>query len=60
MPRLFRSVTVSFGAPRTMSRADVERLGEREALRAFTDELMAELAALSGRPYRDDYATRPS
>ena len=60
VPRLFRRVTVAYGEPRTMSQSDVALLGEREALRKFTDELMAEIATLSGRPYVDDYATRPS
>lgn len=59
LPRLFKGVTVAYGAPRTMSRADVERLGEREALRAFTDELMSEIAQLSGREYTDEYVSRP-
>jgi 1-acyl-sn-glycerol-3-phosphate acyltransferase len=58
LPRLFKHVTVAFGTPRTMSRDDVERLGEHEALRAFTDELMHEIAELSGRPYVDEYVTR--
>lgn len=58
LPRPFKRVRVSYGAPRTMSRQDVERLGEHEALREFTDRLMADIAALSGRPYLDAYVAR--
>jgi len=57
VPRLFRRVTVAFGEPRTLTREAVERLGD-DALRHFTDELMAEIATLSGRPYVDAYVAR--
>jgi 1-acyl-sn-glycerol-3-phosphate acyltransferase len=59
LPRAFKRVTVAFGEPMSMSRDDVERLGEREALRAFTDRLMAQIATLSGRAYTDEYVSRP-
>ena len=58
VPHLFKHVTVAFGTPRTLTRDDVERLGEHEALREFTDQLMHEIAALSGRPYVDEYVGR--
>ena len=56
-PRLFRRVVVHFGEPKTLTREAAERLGD-DALRTFTDELMAEIAALSGRPYVDRYVER--
>lgn len=59
LPRLFRRVTVAFGEPRTLHPDDAARLGD-EALRRFTDELMAEIAALSHRPYVDTYVERPA
>ena len=58
-PHLFKEVTVTFGAPRRITQADVERLGEHEALREFTDALMRDIAEMSGRPYVDEYASRP-
>ena len=55
--RPFRPVELRFGAPRWLRPADVEALGdEHRALRQFTDDLMAEISALSGRPYVDEYA----
>ncbi|HEV3213381.1 MAG TPA: lysophospholipid acyltransferase family protein [Acidimicrobiales bacterium] len=57
VPRPFRRVTVAFGAPRTLTPEGVAESGE-EGLRRFTDELMAEIAALSGRPYVDSYVAR--
>lgn len=60
LPRLFRRVTVAYGTPRTLTHEAVDRLGEHEALRGFTDELMLEIARLSGRAYVDTYATRES
>jgi 1-acyl-sn-glycerol-3-phosphate acyltransferase len=58
--RPFRRVEVRFGDPMTISAADVEACGsEREALRIFTDALMAEISRLSGRSYLDEYVPRP-
>jgi 1-acyl-sn-glycerol-3-phosphate acyltransferase len=51
-----RRVTVRFGAPMRVQVPD--GAGEVEvydALRAFTDHLMHEIARLSGRPYLDEY-----
>ena len=56
-PRLFRRVVVHFGEPRTFTREAADRLGD-DALRTFTDALMAEIAELSGRPYVDSYVAR--
>jgi 1-acyl-sn-glycerol-3-phosphate acyltransferase len=57
MPRLFRRVTVRFGEALDTSRYldfDVEHL----ALRELTDEVMYEIAQLSGYEYVDTYATK--
>jgi len=57
MPRLFRRVTVRFGEPLDSSRYhdyDVEH----RALRELTDEVMYEIAQLSGYEYVDTYATK--
>jgi 1-acyl-sn-glycerol-3-phosphate acyltransferase len=57
MPRLFRRVTVRFGEPLDPGRYhdyDVEHL----ALRELTDEVMYEIAQLSGYEYVDTYATK--
>jgi 1-acyl-sn-glycerol-3-phosphate acyltransferase len=56
-PRLFRRVVVHFGEPRSLTREEADRLGD-DALRTFTDALMAEIATLSGRPYVDTYVAR--
>jgi 1-acyl-sn-glycerol-3-phosphate acyltransferase len=54
--RPFKRVDVSFGRPRRLAEADLAAAGdEGTALRRFTDELMAEISELSGRPYVDDY-----
>ncbi len=57
MPRLFRRVTVRFGEP-----LDPERLRDREpeqlAFRELTDEVMYEIAELSGYEYVDTYMTK--
>ncbi len=59
LPRLFREVRVRFGDPidpqRYASRADD---GAGLALRAMTDEVMFEIASLSGYEYVDTYATK--
>ena len=57
MPRLFRRVTVRFGEPLDPARyGDVDQ--EHLALRELTDEVMYEIAQLSGYEYVDTYATR--
>jgi 1-acyl-sn-glycerol-3-phosphate acyltransferase len=57
MPRLFKPVTIRFGAP-----LDCSRFADREhdhlALRELTDELMYEICQLCGYEYVDTYATR--
>lgn len=57
LPKLFRRVVVSFGEP-----IDPARYGGREhdrlALRELTDEVMYEIAQLSGYQYVDTYATK--
>jgi 1-acyl-sn-glycerol-3-phosphate acyltransferase len=57
--RPFTRVEIHFGEPRRLLQGDVERAGsERTALRDFTDQLMAELASLSGLSYVDTLAGR--
>jgi 1-acyl-sn-glycerol-3-phosphate acyltransferase len=57
LPKLFRRVVVSFGEP-----IDPARYAGREhdhmALRELTDEVMYEIAQLSGYEYVDTYATK--
>jgi 1-acyl-sn-glycerol-3-phosphate acyltransferase len=57
MPKLFRVVTIRFGEP-----VDPARYANREhdhmALRELTDEVMYEIAQLSGYEYIDTYATK--
>lgn len=57
MPRLFRPVGVRFGNP-----IRIERYAGREddhlALRQLTDEVMFDIAQLSGYQYADTYATK--
>lgn len=56
MLRPFHKVEVRFGEPMWITPEDVAAAGsEHEALRAFTDELMGRISALSGRPYLDEY-----
>lgn len=57
-PRPFRNVQVRFGEPRRLDSATDDE--SRLKLRSFTDELMAELARLTGQTYVDSYSTRPS
>ena len=58
LPRLFRTVTIRFGAPISPERyagSDDDAL----ALRQITDEVMFEIVQLCGRyEYRDTYATK--
>jgi 1-acyl-sn-glycerol-3-phosphate acyltransferase len=57
MPRLFRRVTIRFGEPLDVTRfADADQ--EHLALRELTDEVMYEIAQLSGYEYMDTYATK--
>jgi 1-acyl-sn-glycerol-3-phosphate acyltransferase len=57
MPNLFRRVTVRFGEPLDPGRfGDMDQ--EHLALRALTDEVMYEIAQLSGYEYVDTYATK--
>lgn len=56
LPRLFRPVTVRFGAPIDPARYS-GRAHDRLALRELTDEVMYEIRELSGYEYVDTYAT---
>ncbi len=57
MPRLFRPVTIRFGEPIDPARY-AEMGNDRLALRELTDEVMYEIAQLSGYEYVDTYATK--
>jgi 1-acyl-sn-glycerol-3-phosphate acyltransferase len=57
LPRLFRRVTVRFGPPILPERY-ADRRHDRLVLRQITDELMFEIAELSGYEYRDTYASK--
>jgi len=57
LPRVFRSVSVRFGAPISSDRYAED--AEGIALRQLTDEVMFEIVQLCGRyEYRDTYATK--
>jgi 1-acyl-sn-glycerol-3-phosphate acyltransferase len=56
-PRVRVPITVRFGAPMTIHH-HAARAHEPLALRAFTDEIMFELAQMSGQEYVDRYAVR--
>jgi 1-acyl-sn-glycerol-3-phosphate acyltransferase len=53
MPHLFRSVRVRFGRPRTLGPA------EPADLRDSTDQIMHDIAALSGQDYEETFAPLP-
>jgi 1-acyl-sn-glycerol-3-phosphate acyltransferase len=57
LPRLFRPVTIRFGAPIAVDRY-AGREHDRLVLRQITDEVMFEIQQLSGYEYVDTYATR--
>jgi 1-acyl-sn-glycerol-3-phosphate acyltransferase len=57
MPKLFRRITVRFGEPIDPDRY-AGREDDRMALREITDEVMYEIAQLSGYEYVDTYATK--
>ena len=58
----FRTVTIRFGAPLQMDPASdpgnpmVDH--DHDVCRAFTDQLMLEIARLSERPYVDEYVPK--
>lgn len=54
-PRLFRRVHVRFGAPIDVRR-HLGRAGDRLLMRQITDEVMFEIARLTGQEYVDTYA----
>ncbi len=56
-PRVFRSVTVRFSPPVPLERY-LERAADPLVLRELTDEVMFEIASLSGQEYVDRYAKR--
>jgi 1-acyl-sn-glycerol-3-phosphate acyltransferase len=58
LPRPFKRVTVRFGMPVDSTHYCAEAVHDPLALRAFTDELMFEIRALSGQDYVDRYAKR--
>jgi len=57
MPRLLKPVSVRFGSP-IDARSRVHDAVDRMALRAIADEVMFELACLTGYEYVDAYATK--
>ena len=57
LPRLFRKVTIRFGAPLSMAHYQ-GRGDDRLVLRQITDELMFEIGELSGYEYHDTYASK--
>jgi 1-acyl-sn-glycerol-3-phosphate acyltransferase len=59
LPRLFKEITVRFGAPIPPSRY-ADRDGDALALRQMTDEVMFEIVTLCGYTYRDTYASKPA
>ena len=56
-PRLFRQVTIRFGEPIEADRY-ANRDADHLAFRELADEVMYEIAQLSGYEYVDTYATR--
>jgi 1-acyl-sn-glycerol-3-phosphate acyltransferase len=58
LPRMRGAVTVRFGEPMRISRAEVE--ADPLALRSFVDGVMYEICRLSGQEYRDEYAGKRS
>ncbi|MGH7857881.1 MAG: lysophospholipid acyltransferase family protein [Candidatus Binatia bacterium] len=56
MPRMTGNVTLRFGEPMRITRAEVE--ADPLACRAFADELMYRICQLSGQEYVDAYADR--
>ena len=59
VPRPFMRVHIRFGRPIDVGRY-AERAEDRLVLRQITDEVMFEIAALSGQVYTDTYATKPA
>jgi 1-acyl-sn-glycerol-3-phosphate acyltransferase len=57
MPKLFKRVAIRFGEPLVPERY-AGRDHDHLALREYTDEVMYEIAQLSGYEYVDTYATR--
>jgi 1-acyl-sn-glycerol-3-phosphate acyltransferase len=57
LPRLFKTVTIRFGEPIDLSHY-AGRHDDRLVLRDVADEVMFEIAQLSGYEYVDTYATR--
>ncbi len=58
VPKPFRRAHIRFGRPIDPERYS-HRSDDRIALRQITDEVMFEVAALSGQQYVDTYATKP-
>jgi 1-acyl-sn-glycerol-3-phosphate acyltransferase len=55
MPNLFRRASIRFGSPIDVTRYR-RRIGDRVLYRELIDEVMFEIAALSGQEYDDTYA----
>lgn len=55
LPKLWGHVTVRIGAPMRFEKYEGKE-NDRRALRAMTDEIMAEILTLSGQTYVDEYA----
>lgn len=55
VPRAFRRVAIRYGEPFDASARCRGRQPDRALLRELTDELMFEIAELSGQEYRDSY-----
>jgi len=56
VPKFFKRVHIRFGRPVAVDRY-LDRPDDRMVLRQITDEVMFEIAALSGQEYVDTYAT---
>jgi 1-acyl-sn-glycerol-3-phosphate acyltransferase len=58
MLRPFKTVDIRFGEPIDFYARYGDRIDDRLVLRQITDELMFEIADLSGQTYIDRYASR--
>jgi 1-acyl-sn-glycerol-3-phosphate acyltransferase len=57
LPKLWGHVTVRIGQPMSVDKYKDCPQGDRVAIRSMTDEIMAEILALSGQNYVDKYAS---
>jgi hypothetical protein len=56
LPHIFRPVAVRFGRPRRLASPGTSERVPAKHLRATTDELMQDIAELSGAEYVDSFA----